>query len=126
MATMRHVVRTALVVALLAGATAVTPATAQDTRGAEAYARIDAAIRARSLGLTEERFSGSDLSLEPMRAPTGAGVSRWPKEPDGSSGFYLSTVGCRNDWMSRSQRPARSRDGRRSEAAPSRPVPAKR
>jgi hypothetical protein len=126
MTTMGRLIRTALVVAALTGATAATPAIAQDPGGPEAHARIDAAIRARTLGLIEERFSGSDLGLDPMRAPTGAGVSRWPKEPDGSSGFYLSTVGCYNDWMLRSQRPARSREGRHSQAAPSRSVPAKR
>jgi len=121
------VIRGALAVVVLTSATAVTRAVAQDAASPEVSGRLDASIRARALGLTPERFSGStDLGLDPMRASTGAGVSRWPKEPDGSSGFYLSTVGCYNDWPPRSRRSSRSREGLRSEAAPSRPAPATR
>lgn len=118
-------IRQALTIVVLTAA-AVTPAVAQDAGDAPASGRLDAWIHARILGLTPERFSGSDLGLEPMRASTGAGVSRWPKEPDGSSSFYLSTVGCRNDWLAPSRRSSRSREGVRSSAVPSRPAPAKR
>jgi hypothetical protein len=111
----------------LAVVASVTSAVAQEPVDPTGTARLDAWIQARIMGVTAERFSGNDLGLDPMRASTGAGVSRWPKEPDGSSNFYLSTVGCRNDWLvPSSRRPSRAREGVRSSAGPSRPAPAGR
>src|SRR5262249_60959495 len=63
------------------------PASSPDVPGPGA---LDLSIRARSLGLTPGASGDPTLGLGTMRAPTGAGSSRWPSNvSELAPGLYL-------------------------------------
>ena len=101
--------------ALIAGVLA-TAAAAQETPAPQP---VDVSVRARALGLSgPERFAPPDLGIEAQRAPTGAGVSRWPTNPPpGSAGFYVGPA-CLPGDLDYMGPVSRSRPGRRGAAAP--------
>jgi len=52
---------------------------------------LDLSIRARALGIAPEPPGGATLGLEPMKAPTGAGSTRWPRPvTELGKGVYIS------------------------------------
>jgi hypothetical protein len=51
---------------------------------------LDLSIRSRGLGITAEPPTGTNLGVEPARARTGAGVTRWPSAvSELAPGVYL-------------------------------------
>jgi hypothetical protein len=52
---------------------------------------LDLSVRARALGVAPDPHAASSLGLEPMKAPTGAGSSHWPRPvTELSRGVYIS------------------------------------
>ena len=54
---------------------------------------LDLAIRAQALGLTPATVGDPTLGLGTMRAPTGAGTTRWPSA-EVAPGLYMGAPTC--------------------------------
>jgi hypothetical protein len=89
----------------------VVPAPASST-DAPAPGSLDLSIRARSLGLVPGATGDTTLGLGTMRAPTGAGTTRWPSS-ELAPGVYLQVApAClpgEDPFSSRRPPPARRR-----------------
>jgi hypothetical protein len=70
----------------------VVAAAAADDAAAQGAGGLDLSIRARSLGVVPEPTGeAAPLGLETMRAPTGAGSTRWPsRTTEVARGVYVS------------------------------------
>ncbi|HEV8306364.1 MAG TPA: hypothetical protein VGW35_01745 [Methylomirabilota bacterium] len=63
---------------------------------------LDLSMRARALGVVPEPYSAATLGLEPMQAPTGAGITRTPRLASSrGSGVYISVIVCDADGVDR-------------------------